>query len=198
MQQASQVQPVVSHPQSTDLGSGLEGGIALTNHDCQLAEVALSSGEVRRAQPAILDRSKIGTGHRSATGTRTVAVVPHASRTFADTLQRQRRSHGTLGQTRDGTVLRGGEASVPSYRSLAVQVRVIERRRASHPPDERADPCSREVQLRSREGVPANRPLHRTELVNQHLVRAPGGWAGREASPPDRGDYAPLFCRRPL
>ena len=106
--------------------------------------------------------------------------------------------HGTLGQTRHGTVLRGGEASVPSCRSLAVQVRVIQRRRASHPPEDRADPCSPEVQLRSREGVPANRPLRRTELVNQRLVRAPGGWAGREASPPDRGDYAPLFCRRPL
>jgi len=50
---------------------------------------------------------------------------------------------------------------------------VIERRRASDPPDERAHPCSREVQLRSREGVPADRRLRRTELVNPHLVKAP-------------------------
>src|SRR5665647_2558889 len=81
---------------------------------------------------------------RSATATRTVAVVPHASRTFADTLQLQRRSHGTLGQRLMewcfAAVKRQFRVIGPSLYTF-----VIERRRASHPPDERAHPCSREV-----------------------------------------------------
>src|ERR1035437_9500834 len=87
----------------------------------------------------------------SPTATRTVAAVPHASRTFADTLQLQRRSHGTLGQRLMewcfAAVKRQFRVIGPSLYTF-----VIERRRASDPPDERAHPCSREVQLRSREG----------------------------------------------
>jgi hypothetical protein len=72
---------------------------------------------------------------------------------------------------RPGLAPAAGPLPVPSYESLAVHVR--DRAWPRQPSaDERARPCNREVQLRSMEGVPANRRLCRTDLVNPHLVKA--------------------------